>query len=95
MWILTSTLSEDVRGLPDMVETNDQNDAIYQGLLTVIISLIYLSNGMLPEGARNPLQELTFRIVDSIFETSRNPRVYAIDVYRETLGYNGKARLHR
>lgn len=95
MWILTSTLSEDVRGLPDMVETNDQNDAIYQGLLTVIVSLIYLSNGMLPEGARNPLQELTFRIFDSIFETSRNPRVYAIDVHRETLSYNGKARLHR
>jgi len=54
MWILTSTLSEDVRGLPDMVETNDQNDATYQGLLTVIVSLIYLSNGMLPEGMRIP-----------------------------------------
>ena len=52
MWILTSTLSEDIRGLPDIVDTNDQNDAVYQGLITVIVSLIYLSNGMLPEGVR-------------------------------------------
>ena len=53
MWILTSTLSEDIRGLPDMVDANDQNDATYQGLVAVIVSLIYLSNGVLPEGVRS------------------------------------------
>jgi hypothetical protein len=54
LWILTSTLSEDIRGLPDIVDINDQNDAVYQGLITVIVSLIYLSNGTLPEGVRVP-----------------------------------------
>jgi hypothetical protein len=70
MWILTSTLSEDIRGLPDIVDINDQNDAIYQGLISVIVSLIYLSNGTLPEGVRVSKMNVDSRIFEAIFETS-------------------------
>ena len=78
-----------------MVNTNDQNDTIYQGMLTVIVSLIYLNNGMLPEGAYGTWQKLTIRIFDSIFEESGNQRVHSVDVNRQTLGYNGKTGIYR
>ena len=49
-WILMSTLPDYIRALPNIVDRDDQNGATYQGLLTVIVALIHLNNGVLPEG---------------------------------------------
>jgi MAGE family len=53
-WILTSTLSNEIRGVTDLGNPEDQNDAIYQGLITAIVSLIYVHNGILPQGISSP-----------------------------------------
>jgi hypothetical protein len=34
----------------------DQNDSIYQGLVAVIVSLVYLNNGILQEGIPNEIR---------------------------------------
>jgi melanoma-associated antigen len=57
-WILTSTLSDEIRRASDHMNSEDQNDAIYQGLVAVIVSLIYLNNGILQEGMPVPLTRL-------------------------------------
>lgn len=53
-WILTSTLSDDIRHVSDHRDPEDENNAIYQGIVAVIVSLIYLNNGIIQEGI--PLQ---------------------------------------
>ena len=57
-WILTSTLSDEIRRASDHTNSEDQNEAIYQGLVAVIVSLIYLNNGILQEGIPSPLAKL-------------------------------------
>ena len=57
-WILTSTLSDEIRRASDHMNSEDQNEAIYQGLVAVIVSLIYLNNGILQEGIPIPLANL-------------------------------------
>ena len=49
-WVLTSILPNAIRSLPKLLDPDDQKDAIYQGLVTLIISLIYLNAGVLQEG---------------------------------------------
>jgi hypothetical protein len=45
-----STLPDEIRLLPDLLDPHDNNDAVYQGLVTVILSLVYLNAGILQEG---------------------------------------------
>jgi hypothetical protein len=49
-WILTSILPDEIRNLPDITKNDDQNNTIYQGIVTVIVSLVQLNNGILQEG---------------------------------------------
>ena len=78
-WILTSVLSDEIRRASDHMNSEDQNDAIYQGLVAVIVSLIYLNNGILQEGIPIALTKLINRINESIFEVFINRRQHPID----------------
>ena len=49
-WILVSTLSEKMKRAAKLLEPDDVEDHIYQGLVTTILSLIYCYNGVLPAG---------------------------------------------
>lgn len=49
-YILTSTLGDVFRQLPALAEPEDEADLTYQGLVAMIVSLIYVNNGILPEG---------------------------------------------
>lgn len=62
-WILTSTLPHEIRMLPDILDMDDENDAIYQGMVSAIVSLIYLNNGILPEGISAHKLELMGRVI--------------------------------
>jgi MAGE family len=49
-YILTSTLPSVFRKLPVLAEPTDTTDLTYQGLVAMIVSLIYANNGILPQG---------------------------------------------
>lgn len=49
-FILTSTLPSAFRKLPVLAEPTDTTDLTYQGLVAMIVSLIYANNGILPQG---------------------------------------------
>jgi melanoma-associated antigen len=57
-WIMKSTFPDHIATLPSLQSENEP-DAIYQGLVAVIVSLIYLNNGVLAEGLRPPFPTLT------------------------------------
>jgi hypothetical protein len=46
-----TTLPDEIRALPDLLEADDERDSTFQGFVTMIISLIYLNAGVLQEGA--------------------------------------------
>lgn len=51
-WILTSTLPDHIRTLPNVLDPGDDtNDTVYEGIVTVIVTLVYLNGGILSEGA--------------------------------------------
>jgi len=53
-YILTSTLDAAFRQLPVLAEPEDDTDLKYQGLIAMIVSLIYVNNGILPQGDPPP-----------------------------------------
>ena len=55
-WILASTLPDDLRAITNLANEDDTNDATYQGLVAAVVSLILLTNGILPEGIHSPLR---------------------------------------
>jgi len=50
-YILKSTLSDELLAIPDILHVNDEKDSIYQGIVTIIVALIYLNGGVLAEGS--------------------------------------------
>jgi hypothetical protein len=63
-----STLPDAVREIEGLLEGDDDNGAAYQGLVTTIVSLVYLNAGILQEGTRI-INMIDIRIVESVFET--------------------------
>ena len=49
-WILVSTLPKDIQTDHKIFESDDRNEATYQALASAIVSIIYVSNGVLPSG---------------------------------------------
>jgi hypothetical protein len=47
-------LPDEIRNIPELVNGADQNDAVYQGMVAAIVSLVFLNNGVLPEGIDDP-----------------------------------------
>jgi len=50
-WVLMTTLPAEIRALADLLDGADERDAMYQGFVTTIVSLIYLNSGVLQEGS--------------------------------------------
>jgi hypothetical protein len=63
-----STLPDDIRKIDGLLDREDGSDAIYQGLVTTIVSLIYLNAGILQEGTRLNVI-IDGRIVESVSQT--------------------------
>ena len=72
-WILTSTLPDEIRLLPDILNPSDPFDATYQGIVVVIVSLIYVHGGILPEGT--PIVEC----VDKVEAMTRHLRYLSLE----------------
>jgi hypothetical protein len=67
-WFLLSTLPDTIREIEGLLEGSDDNGAAYQGLVTTIVSLVYLNAGSLQEGTWL-INMIDVRIVESVFET--------------------------
>ena len=67
-WFLMSTLPDAIREIEGLLEGCDENVAAYQGLVTTIVSLVYLNAGILQEGTWI-INVIDVRIVESVFET--------------------------
>jgi melanoma-associated antigen len=72
-WVLMTTLPAEIRALPDLLDGADERDAMYQGFVTTIVSLIYLNSGVLQEGS------LTFNSQLSLESLSRYLRYLSIE----------------
>lgn len=95
-WILMTTLPDEIRTLPNLLEGDDERDSTYQGFVTMIISLIYLNAGVLQEGAYrfDWLLTLRSRISKPIFKIPFNRGDHSIDADRKITQYNGETRIY-
>jgi hypothetical protein len=88
-----STLSNNIRKIEGLLDREDGSDAIYQGLVTTIVSLVYLNAGILQEGTRLNIV-IDGRIIESVFEKFIHRRDnFTHDEGRATEN-NDKARLY-